>query len=80
MEVSLLDIPPTFEADLLSAPTIWMPFGKRLLLYVSFTLAVEEGREHTCVIFLFYFMYLLAATTWGDCSILTITVFIKSYS
>ena len=35
---------------------MWMPFGKRLLLYKSLTSAVEEGNEHTCVIFL-YLLY-----------------------
>ncbi|KIP57732.1 hypothetical protein ST42_03215 [Prevotella pectinovora] len=75
-----MDIPPTFEADFSSAPTTWMPFGKHLLLYISlFTSAVEEGNEQTCVIFFIYFMSLLAAITYDDDAIITITLLIKSH-
>ena len=76
---SFLDIPPTFETDSLSVPTMWMPFGKRLLLYMSFTSAVEEGSEQTCVIFFIYFMSLLVVITWDDCASFKFTLFINSY-
>ena len=56
-----------------------MPFGKRLLLYMSFTSAVEEGSEQTCVIFFIYFMSLLAVITWDDCPNFRLTLFIKSH-
>ena len=56
---------------------MWMPFGKRLPSCLSFTSAVEEGREQTCVIFFIYFMSLLAVITKDDCAGFAITLFIK---
>ena len=66
--------PPTFEAERFSAPMMWMPFGKRLLSHVAPVPAVEEGSEHTCVIFRVYFMsFLSAATAWRCCAGLSTT-------
>ena len=66
--------PPTFGAERFSAPMMWMPFGKRLLSHVAPVPAVEEGSEHTCVIFRVYFMsFLSAATAWRCCAGLSTT-------
>lgn len=75
--IFVLDIPLTFETDSLSVPIMWMPFGKRLLLYMPFTSAVEEGSEQACVIFFIYFMSLLAVITWDDCACFILTMFIN---
>lgn len=74
---SFLDIPLTFESDASSASTMWMPFGKRLLLYLSFTSAAEEESELTSVIFFIYFMSLLTAINVDDFVGFILTMFIK---
>ena len=56
---------------------MWMPFGKRLLLYLSFTSAAEEESELTSVIFFIYFMSLLTAINVDDFVGFILTMFIK---
>ena len=62
-----MGIVSTLGADGLSAPIMWMPFGKRWL-----TLAVEGESKQSCVIFAVYFMSLHIAIG-GDSKSIVIT-------
>ena len=62
-----MGIVSTLGADSLSAPIMWMPFGKRWL-----TLAVEGESKQSCVIFAVYFMSLHIAIG-GDSKSIVIT-------